>query len=1075
MLFFGTFKLVHNETWKSAVVKEKKNSKNVRRGRELKFGFLRFMKKNYPNEKNGVTQKGLNAMAIPFVEDWLSAKINMFSLKHYDALKFDKKTKTIVPHLWRGTRKKCRAYVCERYSKNAEYTKVVNLLCKDQHVYCILNIEQQCKAYYCDFCNKKLERIDKFKDHKCRDNKVCYKSEKPVHLNTNMNHDLKSMDPRMTMENDLSFAYIAISQNELLEFELSTTIKKSSEAVVKLSQSFETIEQCGKFAINVLYHAAAEILEATLAKNVQNINILQQKVDGIANDCLLFGRNVTRLENDHVMKTKDKFMAFLSYVNVFVAGNELKLVDMLMNSLLLECVQKSGQKSVQTAFYKGKLARIQMKKNRLIFKCLNYISSILIDDNVKENGFATMNTLISGFQNEFGMNLCHLTTGAKVGVEILCSFLKPLDHFRLLSPTKFLSEQLENYSRYGLLTTSQHIIGDCLPLKSAIHMDYEKFYLSCISNLDIPTGIGIKYVKDDNKNFVCQTATRKRSVYANLFFAFLDTLLLPDITLLYNFSFGFEFRSGMKNKPVDGVLIFGGKKIVIEFEGCVWHLLCLVKEKLPCHYDAFSQPLGHQKTCRLCSNMKIHAKNPVFPKIFKFKAGETEKSRHPVIKQHTYEEVYMQDNDTKMSNFGPACEDVIFIKECDIGRLFDGSISEFFSYFGLAHLIKPDLKDLIFGTEMRKTCIRIFPLMRFHGKVTQKSFIKLLQFKTLNGFVNLSIKICEKKAKEKFGYVRPFAFRSAVGEKKVIYSWNIKNQTVPFNMVKYLLSKPDLKMQVLNVNWFVEYSSSQKLFGPLKSVAMKAMKNQKNNPVFTRFLKFALNASFGVLGQRNQGWGSTILADRKQVLSMNQMESFIGAIPVSDRFNWLHFKNFMPILNLSHVHLSLLSHAKVIMLEFIWNLKRFLEVEVALTNCDSVTIVSKKEIDLQTYNGSSLVLDQYLRHNFVSISQYIDWKKECFLQLGVCPLHLDQYKLMLQNQLKFEPLPCCLSYLNASEYPYKMKMEFCANKGLILGSTHFSLYNSHEKTEFIRSSGKLNPVFPLVKDCLPSQLHTLIN
>ena len=1056
------------------LLKKKRNTRCLKRAKRLKFAYLRFMREKYPNEITGISRKGLNGMVFPFVEVWLSAQINMFSLKRHDALKLDRKTVTIQPDMWKGTRKKCREYVCERYSQNAKYTKVVNLLCQDQHIYCILDAEKQCKAYYCTFCNKKYEDIRNLRKHNCRDKKMCYRSEKPVLFNTNLNHDLKAMDSSMTTEEDLSFAYIAISKNQKSEFELNIDIKKCSEVIVKLNYCFESIEQCGKFVINVLHDAAAEILKGTLLKNMKNIDIVQRKIDGMADDSLLFGRNVTKLENNHIMKTKDKFMAYLSFLNVFIAGNELQLVDMLMNSILLDCIEKSGQESVQTVFYKGKLARITMKKKCLIFKCLNYISSILIHENVKENGFAMMNNLINAFQKEFGMNLCHLTSGPVTGVEILSTFLKPMENFKLLSPCTFLSQQLENYSRYGLLTTSRHIVGQGLEYKSVVHMDYEKYYLSCFSDLEIPTGIGIKYILNDKNSFVCHSSTRKRSAYANLFFAFLKTVLKSNINLIYSFVYGCEFRSGQRNKTVDAILIDGPKKTVLEFEGCLWHLHCLVKDKLPCHYNDSTQPLGHKSTCRLCTNIKSHSTNPVFPQIFKFRKNETEKSRHRVRKNLTYEEVYLQDENTKMSNFGPACDNVIFVKECDIGRYFDGTVSEFFGHFGLGEMIKNEVKDLIFGEEMLKASIEMFPLMRFHGKVNQKSFIRLLRFKKFSGFVNLSIQICEKKVQEIYGYAKPFAFRSEDG-KEVIYSWNIKNKTVPFDMVKYLLNKAELQTRVLNVNWFIEFSSSEKIFHGLKSVAMKAMENQRENDVFTHFLKFALNSSFGWMGKKSDCFKNTILTDKEQFLSMNEMRLFIGANPLSERFNWLHFKNPIPTLNLSHIHISILSHAKIIMLEFISNLTKFLHVKVVLTNCDSCTIISTKELDLQICDDTCLMLDQYLKYDdCVNMSEYIDWKTKCFLKPGVCFSHLDEYKLKLQKQIEFQPMDCCVSFINQSDYPYKMKMEFSGDKGLILGSTHFSLYNSYKQTDLIKSSGKLNPAFPLVKNCLPSDLHKLI-
>ena len=1045
------------------------NTKNRKRAQLLRCEFLRFMKKNHCEEENPFdAQLGLKSGMIDYVEEFFRARIFIFSKKTFTGNKVSLSTKKLVEEIRAGNKRKVKSLHPERCS-TSHYASVINLISDGNHIIAPVDVGNLLRHYFCDICNYKFTRMADLKRHKCA-HKERYNCERVLPMKSTMDSVYREKVDPAGLEKETGFIYVGVGRDmdniclKIDYFEegaLSEIEKQKIEG--KFECSFKTVCACAQFLVDSLYTKSGDLLLKRLIKNSTAIRNLEGVMKKLKPCEVLYGKHCKILEYSNLLDMKDDFMEHLKYVTCYLASNgqDSILVEDIINAILKVLIERHGAGQVEIFFNKGKLCQARTLKGRLNFIVVNLFSMTLISDNVMENGFKTMKSVIKNFLSQFALDITAFRSATTVGTRILSQSLKFSERLTLISPSKHLYEALSNTVRYGILGAERTVFGKCLPYKTAVLMDLERFYLSILSNLKVWTGIGILYEKDKDSTFTCQP-TRKRHCYANIFLNFIAQILPQSSQLHFAGQSVYEMRTGGKSLCVDGVLYEAGKRRYLNFDGCFYHPHFVSStdqdfENNECHLFYEDQSKGHSSNCDVCQNAQNIKQNCVKPPLFRLAKGESFDTQHKLRNGKSYKEMYEYEISLQKENFGEEIVNLIKIRECTILRYFNRPISEFCSKLNI--LFRPEFGNMLLGPALLNSAKLSYPLMRFNGKIKQNALIDMIRLGKVFGFVHCSVKMSEC-GKNLLGPLKPFSFKR---NEKVENVYDFQDECIATNLLCTLLGRNELGFSVIHINWFYEFKvAKEKIFGGLKEVVMKSIIDAKNDH-FAKFLKSSLNSAVGALGIKFGRFSKSILMKNEEIPKINQMRGLICSTPLSLSHSVMHFRDYkQKTFNLAHIHCQVISEGRATLLSIVLEMKSFLDIECLMANCDSLTIFSKNAIDLNIFDDSKncMFLDFFLKNDlsYDTIADYVKWKVRIFKQPFVCSNHCAEYIDALSKKIMFVSKECCTLSIGEPN-AFKLKVEIVADHGLMRTATHLTFCNTERLDIIKKCSGRFDPIF----------------
>ena len=1059
------------------------NTKNRKRAKLLRCAFMRFMKRTHHDINPFHPVLGLKSDMICYVEEFLKARIFIFSLKTWNGCKVSLSAKKLVQDIRAGRKKRVKSLESERCS-TSNYPSVINLISDGNHIIAPIHLDTLLKHYYCDICNYKFTQTHDLKRHKCGQ-KEQYNCERVFPMKSTMDSVYRDKVDPCGLAKSTGFVYVGIGREmdsirlKIDYFEDGALSEMERENIEgKFECSFKTIWACAEFLVDSLYGKSGHLLLKRLMNNSKAITNLEKEMEKQKPCDVLYGKHCKIVEFNDLKHLKDDLMEHLTYITVYLAssGVDSILVENVNDAILKVLLSKYGKEKVEIFFNKGKLCQTRCLNGRLNFIVLNLFSMSLISENVMENGFKTMKSVVKSFLSQFGLDITSFRSATTVGTRILSQSLKFSEKLTLISPSKFLYEALSNTVRYGILGAERIVFGKGLPYKTAVLMDLERFYLSILSNLKMWTGIGILYKKDEDSIFRCQP-TRKRHCYANIFFNFLAQILPDESKLLFAGEAGYELRSGVRSLCVDGVLYEAGERRYLAFDGCFYHPHFVSStdqdfENNECHFYYENQSKDHSSTCEVCKNAQNIKNNCVKPSLFRLSKGESFDSKHKLRKGKSYKEIYEDEKKLEKENFGDEIVKLIKIRECTVLRFFQRPISEFCAKLNIK--FRPEFGNLLLGPSLLNSAKLSYPLMRFNGKIKESALIDMIRLGKVFGFINCSVKMSHVGQKL-LHPLKPFSFKK---NDKVENVYEFQDECVASNLLHKLLGYKELGISVTHVNWFYEFKEpKERIFGGLKEDIMKCITDEKND-YFARFLKLSLNSAVGWLAIKFNRYGKSVLMENDDLPKINQMRGLVCTAPLSQTHSIMHFNdNTQKTFNLAHIHCQVISEGRATLLSIILDMKCFLDVDCLMANCDSLTIFYKNAIDLNIFNDAKtcLFLDMFLKNDlsYNTIVDYVKWKVRLFKQPFVCSSHTVDYIDSLYKKIIFVPKECCK--MSAGEpYPFKLKVEIVADHGLMRTATHLTFFNTKSNDLVQKCSGRFDPVFDKVPYVDSLSLNTLL-
>ena len=1048
------------KTNKVVQINGRRAKKSRKRAILLRKAFKDFMSKNHKSVQLPVSTHGFKSEMMSYVEDFLKAKVYVYSLRYHVAKRVSTCSNKLQLDTWHGKKKQMKELILERNSEGT-FPDVVNLLLTNgNHIETVLNIPRRF-GFYCNFCNGRFYQKQSLTRH------MCVKSERfrqcqvfpmrpDLHtsLKTVCNAQVKHLDSP-------AYAYIAFSEKEE-GIEMQVNLNNDTNHT-SMTYSFKEMEKCVQFLINFLKTSAQYFLSERLMNNAETIRILDLIVKTEKPNPIMIGRHGDIVRYQSILKVRSGFMEYLSYIKCYVSSNhcDTLLLEKVMNCILLHYTTQHPKSEIETRNLKGKLGVISVKKTGLIeIQALNYHASVLIpSENVALNGNHRLRQVMNGFQEEFKIDMTNCSSPADLGLKIISSCLRETQKQMFLSPYKDLCQDMKNMVRYGIFTKSSGVIHKDGNWKTAVMMDFNKFYVSIISSIKPWIGVCIKYEKQSNEKFTCN-ANRKRSTLSNLFFMYMSRVVENGTDIHFSGSHGYEQRQGVQSRPVDAVMVNQSSEVTyLQFLGCFWHIHgdiddAIDKEAHVCHQGPDTQPRDHSKKCDLCKNAQQSSHNLVKPSLFRFRVGENMNSRHRVRKHLSYREMYEKEEEYEKSNI--SSNKFIRIRECRILRFFNRKAVDFFDSIGVK--IRKECEHILLGKAFYEIVKNAFPLTKFLGKLGESTLIHLIKLKKVSGYVRCSVEIGEE-GKNFLQPIRPLSYKDS--KNNVVRGYEMYDELVSTNFLSVLLREEKLHVKVFNVKYFYEYSENcGKLFSGLKTKVMTALSNQSLNIEFCKYLKVCMNAGIGLFGVQSKYYARSVLVDENDLLSLSDMVGFKGMTPISDNYSFMHFNGRNNQFNLCHLHCQIINEGASILLSLVFKLKSFLCVSILSTNCDSVLIVSDKAVSPKCLENSNscLAIDSFLHEGLShdELNLYIDWKFEIFAETSVCLNHKREYCDALLNKYDFILQDCCKHFKNTNVGKFSLNIEIVANCGVVTSPLQMVLYNSCTNDKISKKTGQPN-------------------
>ena len=945
-----------------------------------------------------------------------------------------------------------KSFVCERLSET-QFDQTVNLLATKDHIQGILDVKKYSKKFVCETCNWSFSTLCLLQSHKCQ-NKPRYITEQRVIFPEPLERVCsKMMQEPFVM--DSSFGFVELQQINS-SIELKVAVKLGGNSLKSVQTSFQSITQCAKFLISYFDEVIPHLLGPRLAKNVHFLAQLEKALnqDMLNASQAKFEFDECKIRYGQFLKIKEAVMKHLQCVPVFVMTKSTQLVlgEKLIFEILNLLSLNGSSADLTLCHMKSKIACVGRSGHLAEWKLINLLSSCFMKDQLDNEAYK-FDQIVYLFKKDFGINILQADSLSMLGKMMIAASLDEKCLLSMQSPSKILYEGLQDCIKFGLIGTRPLVIHPKGPYKSAISIDITKHYLNCLGETSGLLGHGLMYEKNPTKNYFSCQPSRNRATFANILLLTINGLV--EQGNIFHSLFGSEIRAG-HGFPVDGVLhLHSGEKWILSINGCLWHGHEKNDPNFICHMNYEAIPTSHLETCPTCM---AHCKKSEFdvmkPTLFRLKKGETEDSKHPVIKSMTFKEV----NERSKTNLEKVSQNStynahVIISECMVLRYYYKTVGEFMLSLGIP--FKHELGSNTLGKAMTQVAELHFPLLKKRKKLGTKEVIQAVKANEIHGFINLSCKI-DDIGKKKMDLLAPFSYRNDKGVTEHLHY--TVNKTVSTSMIRFLLNSEDIPdFEITAINHIIEYKRSlEQPFAPIKDKVMRSIKNHKQNNGYTKMLKECMNGAIGSLAYNRNNYKTTIPFTKEDSLSVAQLKNFVRASPVNDVITLYHFKKNLPILNLSHLHNEIITHGKVVLLEIALTLQECCLLSQSMINTDGIQLASplKPTEELLHNRNDPFLLDYFLKSHLLprNIKRYVSFKFRHFEHTGVCENHRLRYESCLQQRKQFVQEQCCKEHRNENVSNFIIKMEIVANFGIVHSYNRLALFNSLSK-QYMKKSG----------------------
>ena len=1040
-------------TW----LKNRKYSRlSLQRAEKVKILFLKWHKKKYGLESlhKPIEKGGFNSAFIMDLERFLCININIYALKEYVSLKLGNNGSFELLKR-RGSQVFKKVFYKERISSML-YKNTVDLVAHGQHILSITKHQKLC-GYVCAECHQTIEKQHGLLKHKCKKN-YRFLGETQMDMPTNLYFALIQLDENFKLTSEPSFVNInVVFINNLFTTEIRETLNENK--IISKEFKSSSILESATFIVNYASELSRIVLEKRLIENLEILKNFEKKLNLVKSAGNHFKRHQNSLEEVAIIKIEGNLMGYLKTLRCYIATAKScgTLLDCLMINILTILNKDHGKTNLTTRFTRGQLSMITATNSRVEFCALNNISSSLISQRML--GSNIIHEVVFMFHKNFAIDITLAKSLTEIGSALLNQSLSKADSLSFISPSKKLFIELEKMIKFGIIGSRKMAVSSSLKYRSIISLDVVKFYLNCLKLARLPVGIGLFYQKDSEETFKTKP-NRSRGVYSNLLFSFLNSILDTGNSI-YSKIQGKELRYGKNSLPVDAMLFYkDGSKKVIQFLGCYFHChfaseiddILDDRENRSCHFVDSTQ---HNKAiCQVCINSESGKSNFLMPNLFRIKVGESILSPHPTIKGETYKTVYLKSKQTEKDNVGNSWNEFIRIKECSLISMFNNPLKMFAKKFLLP--IRPELLDKNFGILFRDYVCNNFPLLRYNGKVKSQSLINMIKYEKINGFITCDC-FFGPEGQKLLDIIRPFSFKTSNG---AVHSFSGSRLCLPTVLVSYFLQNKNLEYAITKVYHFTEYHLTD--IPPFEAMCKKildVLDLYKNHAIFTNILKFCINSAIGRFGMKKSSFTRTFVLNKNDELSIHNLNNLICTSSVDSNISLFHFKNNSYDINLTHIHMWILSSGRKELIKIILSLMyNFENCVISCVNTDGFSLCSKVMIDKKYLYGKKdtcLYLDCFLKQNLSrkQIEQYVSLKLELFKKCGFCFKHKQRYIEVLNQKQLFLPEDCCLDYENKLTGPFTLKMEFVGDRGIFMAMNRSSFYDSYSKKRIVKCSG----------------------
>ena len=1048
---------------------------NKRRGRpnkiiskKLRLSFLNWfrqkkLKHGYFNQP--MTKFGFSEEFFPLLEEFLGFKLVLFRENRVQRKK-----------VGYNSLKKCnRITRCLflRYSSSMEGKKTLFMASSQDsgHIRLIKDVMAYSNKYICMNCLKSYSEKRYLDSHSCK--KISFRCESVYKWRPSLSHFMQfepSLKKRLFM--DLKFCHILINRKAVTgAIEIEAHFSLLGEDNLILKRLYANLEAAAKFITDVCIQAAFFVLSERMRLNFEWLKHFEDELNAtLSNGPLKFNP----IRSQRLKDMKEKFVQFLSEYSTYIqCGTEdLTLCPEMMNALLSHLCQKYSAEKIVVKFFKNSLQIIKVAGFPVKFICLNSFGSSFRNGIAKYADTQTFKSIVLGYMNEFKVNIVGLESDAMIGNEMLSNCLNVSQQRSFYTPSKTFYNLTHDVNvKYGLIMAKSQVIHPESAMKSAISMDYERFYFRICTMEKAPwmcEGMGINYKKND-KGVFNPERNRRRQTLANLLLILVEFVLQVETISLLN---GKEARVG--NYLVDAVLYLGHKMVLLEICGCSHHAHNLI-----CHLSLDEikkiDPL-HKLNCLLCQASNVGRANFLRPALWRLRESESRSSCHYFHKNLSYDQVYAK-TEEKQKSLRENGFNLISIFECQISKFWHSTIGEFFDQINLP--VKAEFRGEIFSTLFQNLALKHFPMLGT-TTLTKNKIVDAIKCGKINGFAKVTASL-GPSCKNKLEILAPFFFKDA--EKKSVKSFEVVEKLIPIVLLRELLTNSQLAdFKIHKLHEVIEYRQilSTNPFHQLRRPVLDCLERNKSSP-FCKHLKASLNSSIGLLSYNGFKRRKSVMATSDDIMALNDLTHFSHCTKVDNDNAILHFQSKSAVSNLSSLHLSLIGYGVKLVIEFFLKLKYFCpELSLARVNCDglsfSAPIAHPKSI-LKCSTITSVCLDTFLRpdmDHFLA-KQYFLWKQSYFSNIGVCHSHAYSYIQYLAKKGKhFYQNECCLKAKVSNEICFPMKFECVADLAIIRSVNQCCFINTETGEKMVKSGGRLDERFQRIQQMSLSELQEML-
>ena len=1043
---------------------------NTRRAKKLENSFLMWLKKR--GIENEILSERIGHLGLP--ERYL-AELEKF-LDHSIILVNEKKVnlKKIVNQRMTTT-SKCMKYFSNKTVSDNDYENFIYLLTKnDNHVQLMLDIQQYSKKFVCANCSRCFSTNQRLEYHLKA--KVCEKKrfvgEQIVNFPFASKKCLSEIPEcqDISLCKDMKYAHCLINGSEVGTLSLDMHIDLKTNDKIVVSKTFVNVKECASYIFKFSAKCAVHVLGERMALHFNSLMNLETLMKDYEN-CEKEEIDMSKMKRLDMVK-KD-IVQYLSKYNVYlsVGVEDPKMVNAFMYELLSKVSEGRECEDISVKFDRHLLQFISIDKFPVNFILLNNFGAVFHENRASFQMVSEFKNAVKLFHAEFDINIVGYQNITKIGKAMLASCLDEGMRNVFYSPSVSFSSEIDsNFVSYGVLNAQRGFVHRESKMKSALSIDFEKFYARLLMNSNqkwMYIGISQQYVRQ-GQSFVAKRS-KKRFSFANM--------ILNLIEFCCDVSFSISHLNGRERMRYgllfDGVMEIQGQETYFEMNECIFHSC-----GAHCHENEGNMSPGHKLTCDVCKTDEMASSGPAHlrflkPRLWKMKTNEQRDSVHAIKKNVTYDEDRQKTEEKEKIMFERSGKKVISITECQILYFWHKNVWAFMQSLELPCRI--ECGDIQMCTFLEQLTMQSFPLLSY-GRLNHGKIVTAIKNGDLNGFIKCTT-VAGPITRRNLGPLKPFFYKENGVSKS---SHDVKEKIVCSLILKELLNNElTSDFSIEEIFSITEYKLADKNpFNDLQKPVLNSFKKHTESKGFIQALKGSLNCAIGSLGVNPNRYKNSYLMNEDDIKSMDSLHKLSHGTQVDKDKRLFHFASSGRICNLKHLHMAVISNGIALFCSFMLQFCSYFSGEGYRFNTDGCLVFLEQcfppEI-LACSNLTSVILDMHLkiRLDLTEAMKYLHWKKNFFVALGVCQNHEKQYLQSLVECKPFNQELCCKNFIN-SDMAHPIKLEFLGDVAVVLSVNKASVYNSMTQEYLIKSSGSMDPYLSNIHLMNVKELHQKI-